>query len=69
MDNNTNPANEIRINVADVRKTFNTIGEVRWMVVFQASEGNWTIARFQGYYKTEKAAQKKLAGFLAKFAK
>lgn len=60
---------EIKINVAEIRKTFNTIGEVRYLMVFQASEGNWTIERHQTMFKSEKSAQKKLDALIAKFTK
>lgn len=55
------------INVAEIRKTYNTTGSLRYLMVFQVSEGNWTIERHQTMFKSEKAAQKKLSALLAKY--
>lgn len=55
------------INVAEVRKTYNTIGEVRYLMVFQVSEGYWTIERHQTTFKSEKSALKKLNALKAKY--
>lgn len=57
---------EIKINVCEIRKTFTTIGDVRYIAAFQASEGNWCIERCMSLHKTEKSAQKKLDTLKAK---
>lgn len=54
------------IRVAEIRKTFNTVGEVRYVCVFQASEGNWCVDRMHSMHKSEKSALKKLEALKAK---
>lgn len=54
------------IRVAEIRKTFNTVGSVVYVCVFLACEGNWTVDRCQSLHKSEKSAQKKLEGLKAK---
>jgi len=63
--NDTNTTALIR--VADVRKTFNTIGEVRWQCVFMACEGNWTVCNIRSEHKSEASAVKKLDKLKAQY--
>lgn len=57
---------QTEIKVAEILKTFNTIGEVRYICNFMACEGNWCVDRNRSQHKSEKSAIKKLEDLKAK---
>lgn len=54
------------IKVAAVRKTFNTIGSLRFVCVFQAADGNWLVDNIRSEHNSEASARKKLDKLIAK---
>lgn len=56
-----------RIKVASVRRTFDTIGSVRYAVTFEAVDGSDTVCELvRSRHKSEAGAQRKLEKLITK---
>lgn len=55
------------IRVAEILKTFNTIGEVRYVCNFTAVKDNYVFDRISSQHKSEASALKKLNSLITKY--
>lgn len=60
---------DIEIKLAEVKKTFNTLGEVRYVVVFVTTHNGMRWDSVCREYKTEKLAQRTLEKLKAQYQK